>query len=240
MSIDGKIAERQKTTPLELLKTQRSHNLFVLSNAYSGQENAFCSWYQGDYLKEVLETERVLHVQHYEQHEVDITRGRHKPIPYHYLSIVELSLDGAEEAEELIKKIRGMHQEQGSAQEPTTWLYYPVSEQVGRPVKNKPSMLTLAFANAISGTELEFREWYATRHIRHALNVTPLVAGQCFELTQYQSTGPMGAIYNTIAVYEQDGTPEDIIESFATIKKGTLAFPSLDVSRFAEWVYRPI
>ena len=240
MSINEQAAATNTETPLELLKTQRSHNLFVLSNANSGQEKTFLSWYRGDCLNAILGDERVLGVQHYEQHEVDITRGAYKPIPYHYFSIIELSLDGAEEAEELINTIRALHQDERSTQDPVTWLYYPVSEQVGRPVKNKPSMLTLAFANAVPGTELEFRAWYATRHIRHALNVTPLVAGQCFELTQYQSTGPMGAIYNTIAVYEQDGTPEDIIESFATIKKGTLAFPSLDVSRFAEWVYRPI
>jgi hypothetical protein len=47
-------------------------------------------------------------------------------------------------------------------------------------------------------------------------------------------------IFSTIAVYEQVGSPESMIESFATIPKGTLDFPTLDTSRFAESVYRPL
>lgn len=240
MSLDEQTALNQFKPPLELLKQQRSHNLLIFTNSNVGHKNDFLNWFNDSYLRAVSESNNVLNIQNYEQHEVDITGGRYKPIPYHYLSIVELSLDGAEEVEELITKIRDLHQQEVSAQEPVTWLYYPVSEQVGGPTECKPSMLTLAFANAVPGAELEFREWYATRHIRHALNVTPLVAGQCFELTQYQNSGPMDAIYNTIAMYEMHGTPQEIIESFVTLEKGTLSFPTLDPSRFAEWVYRPL
>lgn len=103
-------------------------------------------------------------------------------------------------------------------------------------------MLTLAFANGTPGQETEFREWYATRHIRHALNIPALVSGQCFERTQFQMPGAMNACFATIAVYEQEGSPESIIASFLSLPEGTLRFPMLDRSpgRFAEWSYRSL
>ena len=240
MTINEQKKEHQANRSLELLKAQRSHNLFVLSNAKTGQESAFLDWYKGDYLKAIEKQDNVLNVQNYEQHEVDITCGRHKPLPYHYLSIIELSLDGAEEAQALINVITQLHQEESSAENPATWLYFPVSEKVGHPPKGQPSLLTLAFANPIEDSELEFREWYATRHIRHALHVPALVSGQCYQLTQFQQAGAMDAKYNIIAIYEQDASPEDIIASFATIRPEIFNFPSMHKSNFAEWVYRPI
>jgi hypothetical protein len=52
----------------------------------------------------------------------------------------------------------------------------------------------------------------------------------------------MEANYDTIALYEVEGTPESIIEANASLPKGTLDFPSLDISRprFFEWVYVPL
>ena len=44
----------------------------------------------------------------------------------------------------------------------------------------------------------------------------------------------------TIAAYEREGTPEQMIESFATIPQGSLKFPSLDSQRFSKSVYRPV
>jgi hypothetical protein len=43
-----------------------------------------------------------------------------------------------------------------------------------------------------------------------------------------------------IAVYEQEGTPEEMLRSFESLPPGTLDFPAMDLTRFAEWVYRPL
>ena len=145
--------------PLTLLQFQRSHVLFVLSNAQASRETVFLEWYRGTYRETVSGIPGVLSVQHYEQHPVDITGGHYPRLPFQYLGICELSFDGAPAAEGLIERITLLHQEQPTAQAPATWLYYPASEKVGRPAKASPSMLTLAFANGIVGQEAEFREW---------------------------------------------------------------------------------
>jgi hypothetical protein len=227
---------------LMLLKTQRSHVVFVLSNVDNRQESVFLDWYQGTYRQTVLSIPGVLKVQHYEKHEVDITRGQHLQLPYQYLGMYDISIDGAEGATALIESITSLHRAQPAARPPATWLYYPVSERVGRSPAVTPSLLTLAFANAVPGQEAEFREWYATRHIRHALNISALVSGQCYERTNFQRYGALPVSFNTIAVYEQEGTPQSIIESFASLPESTFAFPMLDLrqSRFSEAVYRPL
>ena len=232
---------RQATeAPLALLKQQRSHNLFVLSNAKLGCEPAFLNWYTSNLLQDVAAQEHVLTVQHFEQHEVDITRGRHKPLDYRYLSMIELSLDGGHEAASLIDHIADIHRQEPAALEPAAWLYYPISEKVGRsPVVEQP-MLTLAFTNAIEGTDAEFREWYNTRHIRHALNIPALVSGQCFALGKFQKPLATASNFRFITIYEQEGSPQDIIDSLKELPSGTLAFPTLDKQNFAEWVYRPV
>src|SRR5205823_5245553 len=129
--------------------------------------------------KVVRAREEVSSVRFYQQHEVDISGGQHPPLPLKYLGLYELCLDGAERARDVIRFVTGIHLEQPAACAPATWLYYPVSEKVGRPSDMERPMLTLAFANALPGRELEFREFYATRHIRHALNIPALVSGQC-------------------------------------------------------------
>jgi hypothetical protein len=229
-------------SPLALLPQQRSHVLFVLSQPQVGRESAFLAWYQGAYRQAVVDHVGVLRAQHYERHDVDITRGRFAPLPFRYLGLYELSIDGAETAAGLIDRITQLHREQAAAQAPATWLYYPVSEKVGRSPAARPSLLTLAFANGVPGQEAEFREWYATRHIRHALKIPALVSGQCLERTQFQRPGALEATFHTIAVYEQEGTPEDFLKGHAALPKGSLPFPMLDLapSRFAEWVYRPV
>jgi hypothetical protein len=232
--------EKVDTASLALLKRQRSHVLFVLSNAKAGGDEVFRSWLQGGYRREVSDIECVLSAQHYEQHRVDITGGHFVRPQFHYLGLYGLSIDGAEAAERLIERIATLYGEQPAADPPATWLYYPVSEKVGRPAVTFPSMLTVAFANGIDGQEAEFREWYATRHIRHALNIPALVSGQCFERTQFQRPGAMGADFATIAIYEQEGTPDSIIESFRLLPQATFHFPMLDCARFAESVYSPI
>jgi hypothetical protein len=49
----------------------------------------------------------------------------------------------------------------------------------------------------------------------------------------------MGADFGMIAIYEQEGSPEDMRRSFATLPAGALDLPAMDLMRFAEWVYRP-
>jgi|SRR5579872_3513433 len=230
------------TNPLQLLKEQRSHVLLVLSAPRAGQEREFLPWYMGGYRAAISGAAQVLSGQHYEQHEVDLTRGRFAGLPFKYLALYELSLDGAEEAQSLIERIGSLHREQGVAQDPATWLYYPMCERVGRSPARRPSMLTFAFANAVPDKEAEFREWYPTRHIRHALKVPALVSGQCFTRTRFQRAGALECTFEIIAIYEQEGTPESMLESFAALPKGALSFPAMDSTpgRFAEWVYRPI
>jgi hypothetical protein len=229
--------------PLMHLLRQRSHLLFVLSCCDEQNVSEFLRWYQGEYRDAIFNTPRVISAQHYEQHEIDITKGGMARLPFKYLGIYELSLDGAEEASDVINRVATLHREQHVAKQPATWLYYPMSERVGCDPTVRPSMLTIAFANSVPGHGDEFREWYATRHIRHALKVPALVSGQCYARTQFQQPGARKCSFEVIAVYEQDGTPESIIASFAMLPPEALRFPTLDVAtsgRFAEWVYRPI
>jgi hypothetical protein len=233
-------ADNLAESSLALIAKQRSHVLFVLSNPRAAQAPTFLNWYQRSYFNSVLSIAGVLAGQHYERHEVDITRGQHAPLPFGYLGVFDISLDGVQAADRLINRIERLHREEDAAEAPATWLYYPVSEKVGRSPAVKPSMLTLAFANGAAGKETEFREWYATLHIRHALNISALVSGQCFARTQFQRPGAMLAAFDTIALYEQEGSPESIIESFSSLPQDLFRFPSLDTSRFAESVYRPL
>lgn len=225
---------------LALLASQRSHLLVVLSHPRPGREGAFRDWYRNAYSRGITD-DVVLSFRCYERHPIDITQGRWPRLPFSYLSLYEVSIDGAEAAGGLIDSIVRVHQDEGSAKPPATWLYYPASERVGRAAK-LPSHLTIAFANGIPGQEASFREWYCTRHIRHALNLSALVSGQCFERTQFQRPGAAEASFSTVAIYEQEGSAESIIADFAHIPPGTFDFPTLDLegSRFSESVYKPV
>lgn len=226
--------------PLTLIRTQRSHVLFVLSNATRGREAEFSTWYRGVYRDSSLRSTGALRVQQYERHEVDITHGEYPPPPFRYLAMYDLSVDGAEAVSDVIAAVERLHKEETTAEAAATWLYYPAGEKVGRSPKECPSMLTLAFANAVAGRDVDFCEWYVTRHIRHALNIPALVSGQCFFRTQFQRPGALEVPYQMIAVYEQEGSPESIIESLSSLPRSTFHFPSMDPIRFAEWVYRPL
>ena len=228
-------------TSLEILHGQRSHILLVLSRPAEGAaEETFRSWYSGPYREAMLRLPDVLSGLQYEPHEVDVSNGRYPSLPYRYLGLYQLSLDGAQAAAQTVARVGELHRAEKSATAPATWLYYAVSERVGRPPRVNPCLLTIAFANPVIGRETEFREWYATRHIRHALDIPQLVSGQCFELTQFQNPGAAEPCYSMIAIYEQEGTPEDMVASIAALPAGRLNCPAMDLSRFAEWVYRPL
>jgi hypothetical protein len=224
-------------SPLELIQTQPSHLLLVLSNAAPEREHQAASWYRGDYLKGVAELPCVVSVEYFEQHDVDIGQGEYPRLPFRYLGLHMLSIDGGEESLPVIEHVTELHRRRRDVELPATWLYYPLSRRVGREPSASPSMLTVAFANPVAGQEHAFREWYATRHIRHALNIRALVSGQTFERAQFQHPGSMPADFHTIALYEQDRPPEEIIQAFASLPPETFAFPAMDESRFAEWSY---
>lgn len=219
-------------SPLQLLSTQPSHVLLVLSNSAAAKG-----------LDLERRWESIVRAQYYEQHEIDVTCGRHMPFPFRYLGLFHLSLDGAEQAAELIDDIHSRSRQKNDTDVPATWLFYSAGEKVGRPPIKSPSMLTIAFANAVEGQQTELREWYATRHIRHALNIPALVSGQCFERTLFQRPGGAECNYSMIAIYEQEGAVETIIDSFKTLlPSGVLNFPTMDKTRgrFAECVFRPL
>jgi hypothetical protein len=224
---------------IELLAEQRSLVLLVLSNSQPGADGAFRKWYLGIYQRAVLGYDGVLHGQQYEAHEVDVSGGKYPGLPYHYLGVYHLAVDGALSAKGILDRIGDLHHREPSAQPAATWLYYPASERVGRSPVSRPSLITAAFVNALPGREDEFREWYATRHIRHALQIPALVNGQCFARTEFQSPGAMDADFSMIALYEQEGSAEEMRKSFETLPAGALDFPAMDLKRFAEWVYRP-
>ena len=224
----------------QLSQFQRSHVLLILSNATLGKNTDFINWATTHLRENIARSKRVLSLNLLEKHEIDVTEGAYQELPYQYLFIVELCLDGANEVQQLIKKITAWYSTEPSAMPPASWLYYPASEKVGRCADSRQALLTLAFANPLPGQESEFREWYATRHIRHALNVPQLVSGQYFESTGYQNPGAAPITYKMIAIYEQEGTPEEMIKSFAELPEDALDFPSLDLINFAEWVYRPL
>ena len=231
-------------SPLHLAKQQRSHILFVLSNPMPDRGSEFLSWYKQDYHHAIEKSDNILSVQHYEQDEPE---EGYPPPEYQYFGIYELSLDGAEEAESIIQQVTDMHSREDSANTPATWLYYPISEAVGRPAIIENPMLIVAFANGIRGSESEFREWYCTRHIRHALNAPYNANGQCFGLTNFQRSGSAEPIYEIMAVYEQENTPQEALEfwnSLPTDESSELEkkflFPTMDLTRVGECYYRPI
>lgn len=233
--------EKHKETPLMMARKQRSHLLLVLSNALSNEDNAFLSWYETDYRQAIVDHDNVLSVQHFEKHEIDITAGHYPPPNYKYLGVYDLSLDGAEEANDLMNFIADAHCAGNRAETPAIWLYYPISERVGEPFKIKSQKLILAFATAISGYEDKFREWYCSQHIRHALNIPVLVSGQCFEKTGFQCSKSIAAVSNLLALYEQDGSPQEFLKQVKSLPKKTLEFPPIvDDSCFSEGVYQPL
>lgn len=222
---------------LAILVGQRSHILLVLANAKDGKDDEFSTWLQGPFTEKILARPEVISVRHACEDDVDVTGGAVPRLPFRFLSIHELSIDGAEEAENAIAEITALYKNSGCADRPATWLYFPVSERTGRSAADAQSV-TIAFANGVLGQENEFREWYATRHIRHALNISALANGQCFERTLFQRPGAYEANFQIIAIYEQTGLTKEIIEAFNSLPPEAIAFPTLDLSRFAEVSYR--
>lgn len=212
---------------------QRSHNLYVLSNAAPGRDGDFLTWLQGEQLQSVSALNKVLSAQNFVQHEKDISGGVSKRLGFKYLSVYELTLDGAEQASGVIEPIRQLHDSEASAGEVVTWLYYPASEKVGHDPENQLDFLVLAFGNAVSGKEALFREWYSTEHMRHALILPTMVSGQYFELSAYQQPTTSDPGYATLTVYEQEGTLDELLQGFTQLEEGDIGgSDTFDIDRF--------
>lgn len=218
---------------------QPSHILMVFGKSKVGKEKQFKNWYTSDYRARITGLDTILSVEHYRQYPLNL--GNHKPIGFDHLGIYQLSLDGAEDAQSLLKSIHQLFEEEASAENCATWIYYPVSEKVGCQPDAPSPYLTIAFANAAHGRESEFREWYSTQHLRHALALPALVSGQRFEKTEFQISGALGCGYETIAIYEQYDAPERLLASFSEVDLSKIQWSMAgDVERFTEWVYQLI
>ncbi len=229
-----------------LAKQQRSHTLLVFCKAEDGKAEAFSNWFKMDCLRSVAGLSKVLSVRHYQEYPFNLS-GNYTPIGFDYLGIYQLHLDGAEDASELINQINTLYRNEPSAGDIATWLYYPVSEKVGcnkTTISPSSPVITIAFANAVKGCEAEFREWYTTEHLRHALIIPALISSQRFELTAIQTPGAMAADYQTIAIYEQDDSPENMVKGMGSIDPAKIPKvwwnPAGDVERFTEWAYQAL
>ena len=230
----------------ELAKQQRSHTLMVFCNAKDGKEYAFTDWFKTECLQAVLDSDKVLSVRHYQEYPHNLS-GEYKPIGFEYMGLYQLGLDGAKDVSELIDQINTLYQNEQSAGDIATWLYHPVTEKIGcdsRVVSPSTPIITIAFANAVKGRETEFKEWYSTEHLRHALLLPAFTSSQRFELTGFQIPGAMEPGYETIAIYEQNDKPENLIKGFEVIDPQKLPevwwSPSGDLERFTEWAYQAL
>lgn len=229
-----------------LAKQQRSHTLLVFCKTTDEKTETFLNWFKTDCLHTVAGFNKVLSARHYQEYPFNLS-GNYKPIGFDYLGIYQLSLDGAEDANELINQINALYQNESSTGDIATWLYFPVTEKIGcnhtTPSPSTP-IITIAFANAVKGRDAEFREWYTTEHLRHALLIPALISSQRFELSRCQTPGAMAPDYETIAIYEQDDTPENMIKSAELIDPAKLPevwwSPSGDLERFTEWAYQAL
>jgi len=185
---------------------QASHVLLIWSNVTSGREREFLDWYEGAYRRELLAHESVVALQHYERHEIDVTAGMYPPVPFRYLGVCWLSIDGGQAAAPLLERIASLHDKEASVSGGATWLYYPVSEKLGRSAHEQPATLLLALANALPRCEAEFQEWYSTRHLRHALVIPEIVSGQCIRRSSFQIPGALDVGFDTVAIYELEGS----------------------------------
>jgi hypothetical protein len=216
---------------------QRNIVILVLSDAAPGKEHQFKTWYGGQFRSAIERLPTVVKTRLYEQDAVDLTLGRFAPPPMRYLTVVEISASGAEEAKQPIEEITRQHADGAVAAAPATWTYYPCSEKFGLRREHDSSRLTVHYANPIPGRESEFREAFASQLVRHAIWFNPLISGQCFERTLYQSPGALEPIYQTIGLYEQDGPSEVLVKSFKAPPPDVAPVTSLDTTRFTEAAY---
>ena len=218
--------------------TQPSHTLLVFSAAAQKREDEFRRWLTRRAFQPLRAGDKMLSVRHYALHPMKISEA-YKPLGFSYLSLCRLCLDGAHDAAGLISDLRLRFEREACSGDIATWLFYPVGEKVGKSRDRDAPYITIAFSNPNPGCENEFREWYATQHIRHALMIPALLNGQVFEATQFQISSSSACDYTTMAIYEMGASPEALMESIPGIDAEKMAWsPAGDTEQFTECFFK--
>lgn len=230
-----------KQHTLDLVSTsQPSFLLLVLGNAKKGQEADFITWFKGEFRDHMQRQARVIRARTFERDSLDITWGRFPLVPMQYLALIDIGGKGPEDAHAVITTAQEQFAKQKSAADVATWLYYPVSEKYGIDRGNIPTTVMIHYTNAVAGMEAEYSEWFNTRLIRHAAVFDPLVNGQRFERSLHQNPGAIEPTYQTVALYDQAGSSERLMEAFKNPPPDLLDMVSLDNERFSEASYLPL
>jgi hypothetical protein len=226
---------------LDLVRTsQPSYLLMVLGNAAAGKEGDFVAWFKSCFGNSLQDLPAVLRARTYQKDAIDVTWGRFRQIPMKYLALVLVLGDGPEDADGVRSFAQEAFAKEGSAGEVAIWLYYPVSERYGIDRGNIPTTVMIHYTNPVSGMEDEYSEWFNTRLLRHAAVFDPLVSGQRFERSLYQKPGALEPKYRTVALYDQAGSSERLIESFKNPPPDLMDMVSLDNESFTEAAYLPL
>ena len=193
------------------------------------------------YQRSVLKLAGVLRGQQYEAHEVDISGGKYPGLPYQYFGYIRRLLSMARRAPaRILDRIKDLHASRAQRSTARGLALLP-RQRTRRPVCGSA---TLAPHGRICKLPFPVGKTSSVSGMPRAIFVMhcrfpALVSGQCFARTEFQSPGAMSADFSMIAVYEQEGSPEEMRRSFETLPAGALDFPAMDLKNFAEWVYRP-
>ena len=230
-----------KQHTLDLVSSsQPSFLLLVLGNAKEGHQGDFTAWFKGAFRDQMQREKRVIRARTFTRDGVDITWGRFPLVPMQYLALIDIGGQGPEEAHAVIASAQDHFAKQSSAAEVATWLYYPVSPKYGIDRGAIPTTVMIHYTNAVPGMEIEYNEWFNTRLLRHAAVFDPLVSGQRFERSLYQNFGALEPTYQTVALYDQAGSSERLMEAFKNPPPDLLDMVSLDNERFSEAAYLPL
>ncbi|KQY72056.1 hypothetical protein ASD39_19065 [Sphingomonas sp. Root50] len=157
-----------------------------------------------------------------------------------YLALVDILGGGPEDAHKVIEFAQNAYATEASAGEVATWLYYPVSPKYGLECGDMPTTVMVHYTNPVAGMEAEYAEWFNTRLLGHAPVFDPLVSAQRFERSMYQNPGALEPDYQTVAVYDQVGPSEQLMEAFKNPPPELLDMVSLDNEHFTESAYLPL
>ena len=77
-----------------------------------------------------------------------------------------------------------------------------------------PKTYFLVFSNAVDGREDEYNKWYDEVHLPDVLAVDGVSAAQRFEHVAIQSPDVEAPAHGYLALYELDGDPNAVFETF--------------------------
>ncbi|MFT3852985.1 MAG: hypothetical protein QM733_09630 [Ilumatobacteraceae bacterium] len=216
---------------------QRSHVLCVLATASQGNEAQFERMYLDPAFRaELGQHEAVVDVRVFKRSPVDLSGGMGQSLDFTHLTLLDLRVDGAEDAVPAIDHVAAVHGQSGVAKDPATWLFRPVTEKVGDTGAAPKPLAVFAFTNGVPGKRDEYLEFYATRHIRHALYISTFAGSQLTQKTSFQKPGRLPIDdFECLTCYDLVGTAEELPAGVAAVRD-RLAFPLLDHVRFAEYI----